>query len=220
MSISTVDGCTRERILEAAGPLFADKGFEGATVRDICEGADANIASVNYHFGGKSKLYIEVVERAIKARTDLIPMDGGLPGDAPPDQRLRAFVLAFLRRRFDRASPPWWGKLLAREMRSSNELVRPIVRKNWRENSRLIFCIVEGLLGSKADPESVDTCVSSVIGQILFYFHGHHSRSSRSRGDSMTERTLEALAGHIAQFSLAGIAEVRRSIHNCRTGKA
>ena len=215
------DQSTRERILEVAGPLFAEKGFEGATVRDICEVAAANIASVNYHFGGKSKLYIEVVERAIESRTRLIPMDGGLPGDAPPDQRLRAFVHAFLKRRFDRASPPWRGELLARELRSSTEIVRPMVRKNWRENRQLLVRVVKDLLGSRAKPEDIDMCVSSVIGQILFYFHGHHSRSSQSRRGSMKEEALEKLADHVAQFSLGGIAGVRESIggHAARSGR-
>ena len=204
----TADQSTRERILEVAGPLFAEKGFEGATVRDICEVADANIASVNYHFGGKSKLYIEVVGRAIESRTRLIPMDGGLPGDAPADQRLRAFVHAFLKRRFDRASPSWRGELLAREMRSSTEIVRPMVRKNWRRNTQLLVSVVKDLLGGKAEPEDIDMCVSSVIGQILFYFHGHHARSSKSRSGSMNEQALQKLADHIAQFSLGGIAGV------------
>lgn len=217
----TADQSTRERILEVAGPLFAEKGFEGATVRDICEAADANIASVNYHFGGKSKLYTEVVGRAIESRTRLIPMDGGLSGDAPPDQRLRAFVHAFLKRRFDRASPAWRGELLAREMRSATEIVKPMVRKNWRRNTQLLMRVVKDLLGSKAKPDDVDLCASSVIGQILFHFHSHDSRSPRSGRASMSEEALEELADHITEFSLGGIAGVRESTgsHAARSGR-
>jgi AcrR family transcriptional regulator len=215
------DQSTRERILEVAGPLFAEKGFEGATVRDICEAADANIASVNYHYGGKSKLYMEVVARAIESRTKLIPMDGGLPGDAPPHQRLRAFVHAFLKRRFDRASPPWRGELLAREMRSATEIVRPMVRRNWRRNTQLLIRVVKDLLGRKAKPDDIDLCASSVIGQILFYFRSHDSRSSKSRSVPLNEKALEDLADHITEFSLGGIAGVRESTgsHAARSGR-
>jgi len=51
----------RERILEAAGEIFADCGFRGATVRRICERAKVNVAAINYYFGGKEKLYTEVL---------------------------------------------------------------------------------------------------------------------------------------------------------------
>ncbi|HZG86509.1 MAG TPA: TetR family transcriptional regulator [Paenibacillus sp.] len=47
----------RKRILLAAKSLFADKGFEGASVREVCEAAGVNVALVSYHFGGKEKLF-------------------------------------------------------------------------------------------------------------------------------------------------------------------
>ncbi len=52
---------TRQRLLETAGQVFAEQGFRAATVRDICRRAGANIASVNYHFGDKERLYSEVL---------------------------------------------------------------------------------------------------------------------------------------------------------------
>jgi AcrR family transcriptional regulator len=56
---------TRERVRRAAAQLFADRGFKKVTVRDICRGARANVAAVNYHFGDKNGLYREVLQRAI-----------------------------------------------------------------------------------------------------------------------------------------------------------
>lgn len=51
---------TKKRILEAAAKEFALKGYNGATVRDICNSAGVNIASVNYHFKSKEALYEEM----------------------------------------------------------------------------------------------------------------------------------------------------------------
>lgn len=58
---------TRDRLLEEAEPLFAERGFEATSVRDITAAAGANLAAVNYHFGGKDKLYREVFRRRLTA---------------------------------------------------------------------------------------------------------------------------------------------------------
>lgn len=50
---------TRELILEEARKQFCDKGFEGASIRDICCGAHVNVSAIKYHFGGKEGLYRE-----------------------------------------------------------------------------------------------------------------------------------------------------------------
>ena len=51
---------TRTRLLKAAAEVFAEHGYENATVRQICTRAGANVALVNYHFGDKLELYTEV----------------------------------------------------------------------------------------------------------------------------------------------------------------
>ncbi len=51
---------TREKILEVAINLFALKGFDGTTIREIAELADVNVASLNYHFTSKENLRLEI----------------------------------------------------------------------------------------------------------------------------------------------------------------
>ena len=53
---------TREQILKTALDLFAEKGFENVSVRDVTKAADVNLASVSYHFGGKAGLIQETVK--------------------------------------------------------------------------------------------------------------------------------------------------------------
>ena len=50
---------TRSSIIKAATHLFAEKGFEGASVRDIVAKARVNQAAIHYHFKGKDGLYLE-----------------------------------------------------------------------------------------------------------------------------------------------------------------
>ncbi len=60
---------THERILQAASHLFAQRGYEGASVRTICKQAGANMNAVSYHFGGKRNLYQKVIERGAEKRS-------------------------------------------------------------------------------------------------------------------------------------------------------
>lgn len=54
---------TRDRILDAAERVFADKGLDGSSVRDITTAANVNLAAVNYHFGSKTGLIEAVFSR-------------------------------------------------------------------------------------------------------------------------------------------------------------
>lgn len=66
MARRTSSASTRERLLDAAEALFAEAGFNGASLRPITEQAGANLAAVNYHFGSKEALYEAVVLRRIR----------------------------------------------------------------------------------------------------------------------------------------------------------
>jgi AcrR family transcriptional regulator len=56
---------TKERILDAAERLFADRGFEVTSIRDITSAADVNLASINYHFRTKRELIAAVFIRRV-----------------------------------------------------------------------------------------------------------------------------------------------------------
>ncbi len=54
------DSTTRDHLLKIAEKLFAQKGYDAVSVREITTAADCNIAAVNYHFGTKQSLYLQV----------------------------------------------------------------------------------------------------------------------------------------------------------------
>jgi AcrR family transcriptional regulator len=57
---------THDRILAAGEELFANKGYDGTTLREITVLAAANLAAVNYHHGDKESLYLEVIRRRLR----------------------------------------------------------------------------------------------------------------------------------------------------------
>ena len=78
------DGATdsRTRLLMAGGAVFASRGFNRATVREICGEANVNIASVGYYFGDKLGLYREVMEYVRQSREHAFPVPESI-GDEP-----------------------------------------------------------------------------------------------------------------------------------------
>src|ERR1700719_65578 len=85
---------TREKILSAAGEIFAEQGFEGATIRAITERAGVNVAAVNYHFRDKAELYTRVVVDACSARTAFREAMAEAPDS--PEERLGSLIYHFL----------------------------------------------------------------------------------------------------------------------------
>ena len=83
---------TRERILKAALKLFADHGYEGASVRAIVAKAKANQAAVNYHFAGKEGLYRAILAIAFEALTHDARLDAELLKSLPREEALERFV--------------------------------------------------------------------------------------------------------------------------------
>ena len=86
---------THDRILAAAQQLFAEKGFDATSVRDITTEAGCNVASVNYHFGGKDKLYLEAFRSMLSLLRDRrLEMMGELMA-RKPSPTLEEFVRTF-----------------------------------------------------------------------------------------------------------------------------
>src|SRR5690242_19814719 len=85
---------TRRRILEAAGPLFAEKGFEATSVREITLAAGTNVAAVNYHFRSKEELYIATVRHAAESCVRRSPLPEWGAG-VSAEQKLRDFIRSF-----------------------------------------------------------------------------------------------------------------------------
>ena len=61
-----------DQMLEAATKLFAQRGFSGVSVKELAEAAAVNIASISYHFGGKEKLYMAVMEQQFAAIEEIL----------------------------------------------------------------------------------------------------------------------------------------------------
>jgi TetR/AcrR family transcriptional regulator, regulator of cefoperazone and chloramphenicol sensitivity len=197
---------TRRLLLEAAGEVFAETGFRDATVREICRRAGANVAAINYHFGDKETLYLEVLRYAHGKALAKYPPLLGLPENAPPEKKLRAFIQSLLLRIFDKGPTAWHGKLISREMIEPTGALDSLVEERIRPMSAQLWKIIAEILGCPLDDEKVVLCSLSVVSQCVFF---HHCRPVVARlfpGQLPQDAaSIERLAQHITTFSLTAM---------------
>lgn len=203
---------TRQRLLEAAGEVFAEQGYRQATIRDICARAGANVAAVSYHFGDKERLYSEVLRFAHGCALDKYPPNLGLPANAPAEKRLYTFILSFLQRLMDEGRPAWHAKIMSREMAEPTAAMDTLVQEQVRPHFGFIRQVVCELLGPKAPEETVRLCCQSVVGQCLFYHFGKPVTQRLFPQRIYGIKDAPRLAEHICKLTLCGIREMAKEL--------
>lgn len=196
---------TQARLLEAAGEIFAEFGYRAATVRQICDKARANVASVNYYFGDKEQLYLAVLRSVPDAHAEKYPSAARLPVGAPPEIRLRAYIESLLHRVFDPGRPGWHAKIIARELAEPTRVLDLLLEEIARPLHRQLNEIVREILGPTVTDEDVRLCAVSIMGQCVYY---HHARAVLSRlypEQQSGPDDIARLVNHITEFSLAGL---------------
>ena len=197
---------THARLLNAAAELFAARGFKDVTVREICSDAGANVAAVNYHFGDKLGLYQEVVSKAIdtmQAATDAARAAGqGLP----PEEKLRAYIRVFLRRVSTDGPDSWIHRMMAREIADPSPALDRIADQVIAPRADYVASLIADITGREPGDDVVRRSAMSVQAQC--HAAMPHPLTKRALLLSTDSRSIEDLAAHIAEFSLAGIRRV------------
>lgn len=195
---------TRIRLLQAAGEIFAEAGYEGAKIREICKLADANIAAVNYHFGDKLGLYTAVLKNALQSDADTRMFDR-LKDCKSPEEALRLYIRTFLRQAHGCDSASLHVRLmmqeLARPSAALDRVVSDVIRPRYRHLREVIGSIVQ----LPADHDKVRLCAHSIIGQIIHYVHAVPVISRVWPGLEQNPERREEIASHIADFSLCSL---------------
>ncbi len=201
---------TREKILEAACRLFAERGYRGTTVASICRQAQANIAAVNYHFGGKESLYQQAWKYAHEQLIAQVPPDGGVGADQPPAECLRARVRAALKRAM-RGDAIEFG-IMRNEMANPTGLLGQVIDDAIRPIRDATQAILRELLGPRATNIDVELCEVCVVAPWMHVMHHRQAEKHEGLAPVFREELLEEMVDHFTAFSLAGICEIRRRL--------
>ena len=185
------------------------------TVRDICQAPRANVAAVNYHFGGKNGLYQEVVQTAI--RTMLATTEDDVQAGRRPAARGAA---ADLRRHLPAARRPGARQLdpSAHDARAHRADARARSGRRSGDASRgwRIWAASSRRCSAAARRPARRHCVISVQTQCLVLLND--KIASRFHPFQVTPKRLEQVADHITTFSLASRPSSRRNAEARRRG--
>ena len=197
---------TKQRLLEVAAEVYAEKGYRNVRVREICERADANIAAVNYHFGDKQKLYDEVLRYAFfnVGGNDPTKLDLGGEG-ADPQERLRAFIRMMVAQFLMEGRAALYTKLVARELVDPTHALDRVIEEGMRPQVDALLKIVRDLLGYRADDQLVRRCTGSVLAQCVFYYFGRPVILQIPLEEKLGPDQIDAITEHVTQFSLAAL---------------
>ena len=205
----TADARTRARLLKAGLQLFSEKGFRKVTVRDICRAANANVAAVNYYFGGKEGLYREVLQTAVDSVRATTAAARAAGEGCSPEEQLRRFIGVFLSRVLNPAHNTV-HELLMREMRDPTPALDMLVEQAVRPRMEFLAGLVAAIMKCDAKDPRVMRCVGSIQSQAVMY-RPNPIATRLGRTFTPTPVEIARAAEHIATFSLGGIAAVTTS---------
>jgi len=198
----------RDRLLDAAEELFCEHGFEGTSIRDIAAIAKCNIASVNYYFGGKEKLYEEVWRRHLIPMRDarIISINKVMSqSESQPELEdlLEAFADAFIGQMVDDNRTRQFGILMAREWIDrrlpAHMFLDDVIKPTLSAMHKALVKTCPGL-----DESKVPLVVLSIAGQLVQVAHIKAIFEQGNKTDLPMFDLTEAIE-HIVKFSAAGI---------------
>jgi AcrR family transcriptional regulator len=198
----------QDRLIDAAEELFCQRGFNETSVRDIAAGAGCNVASVNYYFGGKDNLYMQVWRRRLAFMRDIriASIEKVMSAASRPqlEDLLRSYAVSFIEPLIDGSPHCRFISLMAREMVEPHlpkdmylsEMVAPVLDAFRQALLKICPWLNKG---------SVPMVVFSIVGQLLMHTVCVKEMFEGSSHPELSRIGPDAIVDHVVAFSAAGI---------------
>lgn len=204
---------TSERLLDEAEELFAHHGFYAVSVREITTAAGANLSAVNYHFGSKKNLYLEVfrqrwlprAQRILNALPDLESQK------EPPslEQVVKTLARSFMMTFADETERMRHHLLIHRELAQPTEALDMIMDNATGPAFNRLAKLLRPHLAGDIPPERAMLCLFSIFSQILLFSFSRRM-VTRLTGRPYDDAFVEDLVEHITSFSVFGLSGICR----------
>lgn len=196
---------TRNKIIKAAARIFAEHGYDGASIRNIVAKADVNQAAISYHFGSKEGLYRAVLQMALESLLQADVSTAAAPATLSREAALRAFIRRQLRPMLERDE-------LSRYLRIFNwETVRPTpaFRKFMAEEAGPYLAGAATLVRRFLPPEATEKQAVLgalwLFGQCSIFVRNCEQLARPPLGFKVDRQFVEGLGETIASWAAGGL---------------
>lgn len=201
---------SRQALLDAATRVFLAEGYQAARIKQIAELAGLGLSAINYHFGGKSGLYLAVLRHHAELALSRAPLTSS-GTDLAPKERLRWLVNGLVSRMLDDRSPCRIGQLMLRELVNPTSALEVMVEQFSRPQFEQIRGLLAEILGPAVPSEVTARAMLSLLGQCMVYVTARPLVTRLTPGLYPDDAdTLASLVDQITEFSWAGLQALRR----------
>ncbi|ULU26076.1 TetR/AcrR family transcriptional regulator [Dyella terrae] len=205
-AIRTDGEATRQRILEAAGELFAAEGYAEATSKAIAARAEVDLASINYHFGNRNGLYQAVLAEAHRQLISLVDLRALAGSDLPASDKLRKVFERLVERSKEESG--WNIRVLARELLAPSSHLKVLLQTEVLPKIAVVKQILSDISGIPPEDPALIRCLISIAapcGMLLVAGRG----APGPLGDVL-QMPGPALVNHLHTFAMAGLEAISR----------
>lgn len=186
-------------LLKASMRVFAKHGYRKATNARLCRACGMNAASVNYYFGSKRKLYREAWKYAYNEARKILPMCGGVPKDASPEERLRgritSLVVMYTDKSFDSA------QMVVKEMESKLNILDDLWEEVLVQSHKMMEEILDDFFGGIAAPSELKMHCTTISTMCRLHYLSEKSRIRT--GDEFC--SIESMTRQIYDFAMRSL---------------
>ena len=198
----------RRKLVRAAADVFAEVGYDAATVRIICARAGVNTAAVNYHFGDKLTLFRATLQFAMATEKTPEPLDD--LASIPAEKALRAYLLRSFAHFGEMSHPAMYTRVMMQELMVPSKALETAASNILRPRIMVLAEIAGRILELPSTHPQTRLAVHSILGQVLYYILARPLLTALWPELHMDPAQMNEIINYIADFSLAALQGGKR----------
>ena len=202
---------TRAQIIETAGALIATQGFAHTTSKSIAEKAGVDLATINYHFGGRDGLYKILLAEGHRYFIDITELAALAESDIEPRQKLAGFLEQIIKKLMKEQG--WQAQLFLRELlapsKGSVEILQTVITPKTLYMQKIIHQITK----IPQDDPLIQRCMMNVMAPCLVLLVSGSGTPNFIK-NMVDISSVQEIVTHHQRFSLAGLDAVSKAYHD------